>query len=543
MKKRMFQVLSVLFAFIFLLSAAAVPASAAAVKNTSTHLRTSYNSDNYIDYRITGTELAVAGKLDIRNLEKIGLLCADENKLTADTTADASQGQLFRITISLKKYKTTFGVDLYSKRTDEKLYTSVNMGQLKVTEKNGVYTFSESLVAENNASFRSHWFNPDDYRRDMETIPDNVRKLSDSIVGSETDDYQKLFLIHKWVAENLYYDLDQYYGTASTALEVQDVLAERRSVCQGYADLMQVLIQAQDIPCMLVCTDALGLSTTNNSFVTNDARAKSTVSNHAHNEAYVDGRWIIMDTTWDSKNEYRNGEYLTKEPRGWFYFDITPELFDLSHKIISIADERFVLGRDNTLPVSDDPAAVPSSWAQPEVAKALWKEIVPDDLQTGYGNPISRLDFCRLLVKMLCIRTGTGTPDALLGSLGMTMQENLFSDTEDESVRAANLLGIVNGTGDGKFSPDDGINREQAACMLTRAAQKFGILKNGTSVIFQDNDAAESWALDSIAYVSGMVSSEGSTVMGGTGASSFSPKAPYSVEQSILTVYRMFMCK
>ena len=82
MKKRMFQVLAVLFAFIFLLSAAAVPASAAAVKNTSTHLRTSYNSDNYIDYRITGTELAVAGKLDIRNLEKIGVLCADENKLT-----------------------------------------------------------------------------------------------------------------------------------------------------------------------------------------------------------------------------------------------------------------------------------------------------------------------------------------------------------------------------------------------------------------------------------------------------------------------------
>lgn len=445
--------------------------------------------------------------------------------------------------IPLEKHKNNFGVTVFTKRIGEEWYYSIyNVNSLMINEKNGVYTFAESMVAKNNASFRSHWFDPNDYRRDRETIPDDVRMLSDSIVGSETDDYQKLFLIHKWGAENLYYDYDQYYGTLC-AMEVQDVLTERRSVCQGYADLMQVLIQAQDIPCMLVTTDALGLSANDHSFVTNTERAESTASNHVHNEAYVDGRWVIMDTTWDSMNEYRNGEYLTKEPRGWFYFDITPEVFDLSHKIISIADERFVLGRDNTLPASDDPAAVPSSWAQAEVAKALWKEIVPDDLQTGYGNPISRLDFCRLLVKMLCIRTGTGTPDALLGSLGMTMQENLFSDTEDESVRAANLLGIVNGAGDGKFSPDDGINREQAACMLTRAAQKFGILKNGTSVVFLDSDAAESWALDSIAYVSGMVSSEGSAVMGGTGAAVFSPKAPYSVEQSILTVYRMFMCK
>lgn len=78
MKKRMFQVLSVLFAFIFLLSAAAVPASAAAVKNTSTYLRTSYYDDNYLDFRIIGTELTIAGKWDMRDLEKIGVCFSDE---------------------------------------------------------------------------------------------------------------------------------------------------------------------------------------------------------------------------------------------------------------------------------------------------------------------------------------------------------------------------------------------------------------------------------------------------------------------------------
>lgn len=56
---------------------------------------------------------------------------------------------------------------------------------------------------------------------------------------------------------------------------------------------------------------------------------------HAHTEAYVDSRWIVMDTTWDSNNEYRGGSYQTEAPSGFCYFDIAPEAFALDHKTTS----------------------------------------------------------------------------------------------------------------------------------------------------------------------------------------------------------------
>lgn len=30
-------------------------------------------------------------------------------------------------------------------------------------------------------------------------------------------------------------------------------------------------------------------------------------SNHAWNEFWLNGRWVILDTTWDSQNTWKNG--------------------------------------------------------------------------------------------------------------------------------------------------------------------------------------------------------------------------------------------
>lgn len=75
--------------------------------------------------------------------------------------------------------------------------------------------------------------------------------------------------------------------------------------------------------------------------------------NHAHTEAYVDGRWIVMDATWDSNNEYRGGTYITKAPNGFYYFDITPEAFALDHKTTSRDQKDYVVA-DDGLGISAD---------------------------------------------------------------------------------------------------------------------------------------------------------------------------------------------
>lgn len=54
---------------------------------------------------------------------------------------------------------------------------------------------------------------------------------------------------------------------------------------------------------------------------------------HAWNEAYADGRWIILDTTWDSQNRYENGIFSEAKPCSTIYFDPSLEAFSESHRI------------------------------------------------------------------------------------------------------------------------------------------------------------------------------------------------------------------
>ena len=102
-------------------------------------------------------------------------------------------------------------------------------------------------------------------------------------------------------------------------------------MCAGYANLLQRLVQAQGIPCKQAYTYSAGVGTIG---YFDESNYNVTNSNHAHAEAYVDGRWVIMDPTWDSGNTYENGEYNYKAPSIRF-FDMTLDYLSFSHKIIS----------------------------------------------------------------------------------------------------------------------------------------------------------------------------------------------------------------
>ena len=49
------------------------------------------------------------------------------------------------------------------------------------------------------------------------------------------------------------------------------------------------------------------------------------------NEAYIDGRWIIIDTTWDSSTSYSRGQYV-RDPASYEYYDISLENISKDHK-------------------------------------------------------------------------------------------------------------------------------------------------------------------------------------------------------------------
>lgn len=291
------------------------------------HLRTTNNPDNYVDFSIQDSTLFVSGKIILDGLTDL-MVKLDEQRITSPATT--GNDFLFQVPLTSITQKTE--VRLYTKVGNDTCYWSYIYRVLYIEPKStGGYRIMTSLVLKDNIEILKNWVDPKDCLGDG--VSKQVQKLSDSIVGNETDTYKKLWLINEWVADNIYYDYDFYYGRSNDIVYDSDhVYENKRSVCAGYANLQCDLIRAQGIPCMEVFTFSAGVSTKGYFDETN---CNTTTSNHAHVEAYLEeeDRWVTMDATWDSRNKYENGEYKYQAP-SITYFDCNLDFFSLSHKII-----------------------------------------------------------------------------------------------------------------------------------------------------------------------------------------------------------------
>ena len=199
-----------------------------------------------------------------------------------------------------------------------------------VDKKGGEYVIveEESPVYQHNKKFVSEWVNPVGYIEDV--TDQGIIALSNEICKDAKDDYDKVRKIHDWVAENIYYDFDAFYMNTKTEYTAADVLKSRKSVCEGYANVVCALVSAQGIPCRKVTGYALGIGTSEEWTERDAAR---TNANHAWNRAYVNNRWVNIDATWDSQNHYVGGDFKKEAIRST-YFDITDLAFSNTHKYL-----------------------------------------------------------------------------------------------------------------------------------------------------------------------------------------------------------------
>jgi len=157
-----------------------------------------------------------------------------------------------------------------------------------------------------------------------------VGNLAKDITKGQTTDYAKVKAVHDWVAKNVYYDYDGVRNNTRGRNDTMETLDRRIAVCQGYAELTASLLRSIDIPARLANGYALGVSAGGSTWETADLSR----SNHAWNEAYVDGRWIVMDATWDSGNRFENGKKSTGTLNGR-YFDMSLEAFSITHMVFN----------------------------------------------------------------------------------------------------------------------------------------------------------------------------------------------------------------
>ena len=304
------------------------------------------------------------------------------------------------------------------------------------------------------------------------TIPsDNpdILELAESITKGKSSDYDKAKAIHSWVATNIWYDMDfakrvesgesySLYNFMKDRAAILDAIEDKRGVCSHYAFITVTLLRAIGIPAIVVdgYTDS-GYSVSLKKYYSFISSNKQ-YAIHDWCEAYIGGKWIIIDTTWDSANIYENGRFSTQRSNYNSYFDVSIREFSKDH-VYLMAYDAFV--KDVELPKVAN-SVFPSAFNS---CTRLENVVIPDSV-TSIGKE-AFLSCLRLESIALPDNVASIGESAFFNCRGLaevTLPESLTSIEQLAFGYCENLLAITVPTGikrleDSVFAHCEGLSR------------------------------------------------------------------------------------
>ncbi len=167
-----------------------------------------------------------------------------------------------------------------------------------------------------------------------------------------------------------------------------------------------------------------------------------------------------------------------------------------------------------------------SDWAKDSAKKAEALHIAEEGRNYHYPQPVTREEFCELIYNLiLCVN----------GSITVSDENVMFTDTDNQKVHALNQAGIITGKSETEFAPDDALTREEAAAILVRMINREMPMP-ATEMWFAFDDAAEisQWASDAVQTICNL------GFMVGVGGNKFAPRDAYTVEQAMVTLVRIY---
>ena len=322
-------------------------------EETKTTNVSQYSYDTNIDYRIEMNSserypksIYISGKLlgidkipVISIYKYIWLILKDSNgKEVYNNIVSNSTGSISLYLDKIAEGK--YSVNLYASSERYGSYKSLIYGNdIEILYKDGKLSFVPYPYYDHNMAVVNNKRTDEKalayYRQpssDIQSDNQEIIDLANSITAGIANDYDKAVAIHDWVCNNIYYDWDSYLSKNYTGIDTSALgtLHSKRSVCDGYANLTAALLRAAGVPAKKISGFALGVS--NDYWPENFDPNKDT--NHAWNEFWANGRWVILDTTWDSDNAWRNGGIEKNTGlRGYHYFDINVGLLSADHVI------------------------------------------------------------------------------------------------------------------------------------------------------------------------------------------------------------------
>lgn len=294
------------------------------------------------------------------------------------------------------------------------------------------------------------------------------------------------------------YDCDSNAYVAAFAYEM---MLRRSGNCAHFAALLTVLLTRLGFECRLI----------DGNFINNDGSTYE----HKWNYVLVDGQYYWLDVRMDHAGYVRTGTishtyFLKEDTAAW----ARSHQWEQSYSDWLVENEEAIA----RMTVKTEPWANASAWAVPYLEKADAQGLISTCI---YGadmtQPMTRFEFASTAMRIY--EAAGGTDFAITAS---------FSDTYDADILTAASLGIVNGTGNGTFTPRGLLTREQAITMLGRA---YGLFKDASAdadaLPYSDAAQIADYAKPHAALLTQL------GVLSGTGDGTLRPQATLTREQAL----------
>jgi len=125
-------------------------------------------------------------------------------------------------------------------------------------------------------------------------------KKAQQLTSGVSDDETKVKKIYNFVVSNIRYDHDKLDNLPSTYIpNIEKIYSSKSGICYDFASLTAAMLRSVGVPTKLVMGYADGVN-----------------GYHAWNEVYVGGKWILIDTSYDSQMRENGASYSMKKNKG-----------------------------------------------------------------------------------------------------------------------------------------------------------------------------------------------------------------------------------
>ncbi|MGZ9583941.1 transglutaminase domain-containing protein [Paenibacillus marinisediminis] len=165
--------------------------------------------------------------------------------------------------------------------------------------------YSDPFIRYNVSRYSLHWKGADDYAlvtvyvsyretyEQYQYVRQEAKRIVKDLMPAKMNEVDTVKWLHDYVVKHVAYD------ESMNSFTTYDALVKGTTVCQGYALLLQMLLEEAGIPSIVVEGQAGGVL-------------------HAWNMVQVDDQWYHVDATWDDPvpnkpNEVRHSYFMLSD--------------------------------------------------------------------------------------------------------------------------------------------------------------------------------------------------------------------------------------